>query len=169
MPKVGKIQIIMTGGTIDGCHGDGDKRISNTKSLIPNFIESLKLYETFSFNQVCMKDSRDLNGEDLEKILESVEKSVSKYVIITHGTYTMPVTARYLENKLKRKDQNIILTGSMIPLEDSSSDAPFNLGYSLASLKTLNPGIYVCMNGRIFRPEEVEKDVSKERFVSNKN
>jgi L-asparaginase len=55
----------------------------------------------------------------------------------------------------------------MIPLIGfSPSDAPFNLGYSMASLKILKPEIYVCMNGQIFSPEEVSKRLSEGRFVS---
>ena len=119
-----------------------------------------------------MKDSRSINDTDLKNVLKVIEKSSAKYIIITHGTYTMPDTARFLETKLNRKDQVIILTGSMIPLTGfSPSDAPFNLGYSLASVKVLNPGIYVCMNGQIFSPKEVIKRISEGRFVSvfNKN
>ena len=84
----------------------------------------------------------------------------------------MPDSSRFLVANLKRKDQVIILTGSMIPfIGFSPSDAPFNLGYALASVKTLNPGIYVCMNGQIFNPNEVVKNISEGRFVSvfNKN
>ena len=114
-----------------------------------------------------MKDSRSLNTKDLQNILKSTEDSTSKKIIITHGTYTMPDTARYLVANLKRKDQIIILTGSMIPITGfSPSDAPFNLGYSIASLKTLNPGVYVCMNGQIFDPKEVFKRISEGKFVS---
>jgi L-asparaginase len=79
----------------------------------------------------------------------------------------MPDTARFLKANLKRKDQTIILTGSMIPLLGfSPSDGPFSIGYAIAKVQDLEPGIYVCMNGRVFSSEEVMK-VSKEgRFSS---
>ena len=137
------------------------------KSSLPTFIKSLKLNDSIFFTEICMKDSRVLTGEDLKKILKAIEKSKSKKIVITHGTYTMPDTARYLVANLKRKDQIIILTGSMIPLTGfSPSDAPFNLGYAFASLKTLKSGIYVCMNGQIFDPKEVSKRLSEGKFVS---
>jgi len=114
-----------------------------------------------------MKDSRDLTKQDLKKILTAVEKSPSKKIIITHGTYTMPDTARYLKTKLKRKNQTIIFTGSLIPLVGfSPSDASFNLGYSIAKIQNLDPGIYISMNGRIFSPEEVTKLLHQGRFIS---
>lgn len=88
-------------------------------------------------------------------------------IIITHGTYTMPDTARYLKANLKRDDQTIVFTGSMIPLTGfSPSDAPFNLGYSIAKIQDLPAGIYVCMNGRVFSPNEVVKFLYGGRFVS---
>ncbi len=173
MSKEEKIEIIITGGTIDSYYdGTKDTVIPSRKSAIPDFIKSLKTEDAFSFSEICMKDSRSLTSEDLKRILQVVNKTNSKRVIITHGTYTMPDTARFLAANLKRKDQVVILTGSMIPIVGfSPSDAPFNLGYSLASLKTLKPGIYVCMNGQIFNSKEVAKRLSEGKFVSvfNKN
>ena len=167
------IEIIITGGTIDSYYEvTKDTVVPLKKSVIPEFIKSLKIESNFSFNEICMKDSRSINKVDLNKILNIINKTNSKKIIITHGTYTMPDTARFLEARLKVKDKVIILTGSMIPLTGfSPSDAPFNLGYSIASLQTLNSGIYVCMNGQIFTPKEVIKRVSEGRFVSvfNKN
>lgn len=173
MIKKSKIEIIITGGTIDSYYDvTKDTVVPSEKSALPNFIKSLKMEETFSFHEICMKDSRSITKKDLEKVLSILNKTSSKEVIITHGTYTMPDTARFLSANLKNKDKIIILTGSMIPLVGfSPSDAPFNLGYSLASLKTLKPGVYVCMNGKIFTSNEVSKSISEGKFVSvfNKN
>lgn len=79
----------------------------------------------------------------------------------------MPDTAKYLEHNLKRKDQTIVFTGSLIPLTGfSPSDGSFNLGYSIAMIQTLGPSIHVCMNGRIFSPQEVAKLLYEGRFIS---
>lgn len=170
-----EIQIIITGGTIDSYFDSIKDAVTPLKkSVLPDFLKSLQTEDKFFFHEVCMKDSRSLSGTDLKNILKSIEKLNSKRIIITHGTYTMPDTARFLSANLKDKDKDkvIILTGSMIPLTGfSPSDAPFNLGYSVASVKTLKPGIYVCMNGQIFNPKEVAKRISEGRFVSvfNKN
>lgn len=114
-----------------------------------------------------MKDSRDLTRTDLKEILGAIENSKSKRIMITIGTYTMPDTARYLKENLKRDDQTIVLTASMIPIVGfSPSDGPFNLGYTLAKLQDLQSGVYVCMNGRVFSPNEVIKTISEGRFSS---
>jgi len=53
----------------------------------------------------------------------------------------------------------------MIPIIGFSiSDAGFNLGYSIASFNAVKPGAYICMNGGLFKPEEVEKNTELLRF-----
>lgn len=114
-----------------------------------------------------MKDSRQLDENDRREILKTIEEIPAQKIIVTHGTYTMPDTARYLKANLKRNDQTIIITGSLIPIKGFTlSDGTFNLGYALAQVQTLEPGIYVAMNGRIFNPEEVMKIIQEGRFSS---
>jgi len=162
------IHFVITGGTIDSFYnGIKDTATPRKDSIIPSYFEMLKLYNKTVFTQVCMKDSRELTKADLKNILKTVEKSSCSKLIITHGTYTMPDTARFLKENLKRKDQTIIFTGSMIPLEGfSPSDGGFNLGYAIAQAQVLPEGIYVCMNGNVFSPEEVIKVLHEGRFES---
>ncbi len=162
------IHFIITGGTIDSFYdGTKDTVVPNKKSVIPDFVKSLKLHEKIAFTEVCMKDSRNLTRTDLKNILKKIQKSPHNKIIITHGTYTIPDTARYLKANLKRDDQTIVFTGSLIPLIGfSPSDASFNLGYSIAKVQDLPNGIYVCMNGKVFEPDEVTKLIYEGRFVS---
>jgi len=162
------IHFIITGGTIDSSYdGTKDTVFPQEQSNIPGYIKSLKLYEKTDFTQICMKDSRDLTEEDMKKITETIENSNSKTIIITIGTYCMPDVAKFIKANLKRDDQTIVFTGSMIPLVGfTPSDAPFNLGYSIAKVQELKPGITVCMNGKVFSPEEVAKLLYEGRFIS---
>lgn len=162
------IHFIITGGTIDSYYeGSLDTVKPSEKSIIPSYVKGLKLYLDVEFTEVCMKDSRDLTHDDLEKILETIENSKYKKILITHGTYTMPDTGRFLNANLKRKDQVIILTGSMVPMHGfTNSDGPFNIGFSMAMLQKLDSGIYVCMNGALFDHQEVAKNISEGRFYS---
>src|SRR3989338_4365454 len=113
-----KLHFIMTGGTIDSYYdGTKDTALPNEHSVIPNFIKILKLYEKCEFTEICMKDSRNLTPSDRKKVLKAVVHSKSKRIIITHGTYTLPDTARYLKAKIKNSDKTIIFICSMIPLE----------------------------------------------------
>ncbi|MEK7672781.1 MAG: asparaginase domain-containing protein [Patescibacteria group bacterium] len=162
------IHFILTGGTIDS-HYDGSKdtAVPNETSVIPSFVNSLKLYHETEFTTVCMKDSRAMTSEDLENVLKTVEESPHTKIIITHGTYTMPDSARFLKGNLKRDDQTIVFTASAIPISGfSPSDGPFSLGYAIAQLEYLPVGVYVAVNGRVFTPDEVMKVISEARFAS---
>lgn len=163
------VHFVITGGTIDS-HYDGSKdtAVPNTESVIPSFIESIKLYRRKAkFTTVCMKDSRNLKPGDLHRVLRVIERSPHTHIIVTHGTYTMPDTARFLKVNLKRKDQAVVLTASAIPISGfSPSDGPFSLGYAIAQLEHLAPGVYVTMNGNVFSPEEIMKVISEARFTS---
>lgn len=163
------LHIVLTGGTIDS-YWDGAKDTARPleHSALPKFIESLRLYAPVRFTEVCMKDSRNLDQNDRREVVRAILESEEKKIIVTHGTYTMPDTAKYLKVNLPEDfDKTIILTGSMTPLTGfSPSDSPFNLGFAFAKLEDAKPGIYVAMNGRLFSPEEVIKLLGEGRFSS---
>jgi L-asparaginase len=162
------IHFIITGGTIDSYYDPAqDKIVPHKESIIPNYIKSLKLSIPTEFEVICMKDSRNLDEQDLKNILQAVEKSKALRVIITHGTYTVADTARYIKANLKRTDQAIVLTSSMLPITGfSPTDGPFNIGYSLAQVQNLQPGIYLSLGGSLYDPEDVMKLIGEGRFIS---
>ena len=47
--------------------------------------------------------------------------------------------------------KTIVLTGALSPARFSDSDATFNIGMAFATAQTLPAGVYVAMNGRVFR------------------
>ena len=154
-----EILFCMMGGTIDSFY---DGRIDTVRpfdtSVIPDYIRSLRLYTPCRFVQVTMKDSRDLIDADREELLHVIEQSPERKVIVTHGTYTMPDTARYVHLNLKRRNIRVVFTGSLIPLSGmTQSDAPFNLGFAFAAAHVMPPDVYLCMNGRIFSANEAVK------------
>ena len=44
------------------------------------------------------------------------------------------------------------------------SDAIFNLGFAVAALKLLAPGVYIAMNGEVFTADSVQKNLKAQRF-----
>jgi len=162
------LHFIITGGTIDSYYNSiKETAVPNEHSGIPAFIKMLKLYEECEFTEVCMKDSRTLNDDDRKKILETISNSKSKRIIITHGSYTVAETSKYLKKNLKDNDKVIVFVCSMIPLKGfDPTDAGFNLGYAIAQSQTLLKGLYVCMNGKVFDPDEVVKILEEGRFGS---
>jgi len=162
------IQFIITGGTIDSYYNPiQESTLPNVNSSVPLFIPIMKLYEKCIFTELFMKDSRDITIKDRKKVLDAVEKSKSDRIIITHGSYTVADTAKYLKKNLKKINKVVIFVCAMIPLTGiTPTDAGFNLGYAVAKSQDLENGIYVCMNGRVFSAEEVYKILSEGRFGS---
>lgn len=151
------VHFILMGGTIDS---RWNKRLDtvevNQESAIPNYFQDYQLLDDTMFTQICMKDSRELTEEDRKNMIKAIEESPAKNIIVTHGRYTMPDSARYIKEHLKRKDQTIVFTAARTPLVAFDfSDAPFNLGYSFAKAQHLPAGIYVTVEGRSFTLEEV--------------
>lgn len=165
------IHIIKMGGTIefkDPGYETINQQMMKLDTSIDNYLKNMvKPHFTYSLETVCEKDSRDITPEDLEKLLKAIENTPHANILITHGTFTMGKTAEYLEKNLESKNSNkkVVLTGSMVPIVGFSvSDAAFNLGYSIASFEHLDAGVYISMNGGIFKSNEVEKNAELLRF-----
>lgn len=153
------IQVITTGGTIEGLDSDINK--IEPKS-IRSFLEAANLSTHFTIEEVFKKDSRDITEEDRANLLVRIKTSESERILITHGTYTMAETAKYLgQIKLEK---TIVLVGSFISGSSHHSDAPFNLGYALSALQFLNPDVYIAMNGTIFHWKNVTKNLETNQF-----
>lgn len=166
------ISIILTGGTIDS-HFDPvtESIIVNDENVIKDYFDSLQLHLDYSVFNVCQKDSRQITEQDREDMLHVIKASKNNLFLITHGTYTMPDTARFIKKHTKELEgKTIIFTGSMVPLKGFfMSDASFNLGFAVASLLTAEPGTYVAMNGKLFDPDEVYKNIKIGRFEKIEN
>jgi L-asparaginase len=52
----------------------------------------------------------------------------------------------------------------MQPASFKHTDAPFNVGFAVAALQILPPGVYLAMNGQIFDPARVRKNNALDRF-----
>lgn len=105
---------------------------------------------------LMMLDSLEMTDDDREIILFNCRKCKEDMIVITHGTDTLPDTARLLgEAKIPK---TIVLTGAMIPYKFGSSDGLFNLGSSLGFVQALPHGVYVSMNGMQFPWNNVKKN-----------
>jgi L-asparaginase len=60
--------------------------------------------------------------------------------------------------------KTIVMTGSMYPAQFRDSDAVFNIGCAVTAAQILEAGVYIVMNGRIFKPHNVKKNVELNRF-----
>lgn len=156
-----KIKIFTTGGTIDKTYFDQKSEYQVGDPQAKGVLEKANVVVDYEVESILKKDSLDLTDSDRELIRKKVESTPFDKVIVTHGTDTMIQTARELEAV---SDKTIVMTGSMYPAQFKESDAIFNIGCAIASVQILKPGIYIAMNGRIFSPRSVRKNVELNRF-----
>jgi L-asparaginase len=58
----------------------------------------------------------------------------------------------------------IVLTGALNPARFRGSDAEFNIGTAVGAVQSLPDGVYIAMNGRVWDPAKVRKNVDANRF-----
>ncbi len=152
------IKVLITGGTIDKRYNPiNGQLIFGDGSYIQDMLKDGRYGYDLSFETLFLKDSLDMNDGDREIIYQNIFSSEEDKIILTHGTDSMIQTASYLaDNSL---DKTIILVGAMVPYKFKNSDALFNLGTAFGAIKILEQGIYIAMNGEIFRWNEVYKNV----------
>ena len=150
------IRIFVTGGTFDKEYNELTGELFFKETHLPEMLQRSRSTLDVTVRTLMMIDSLHMTDEDRELIAQQCRAAGDSKIIITHGTDTMPVTARVLAEKVPGK--TIVLTGAMIPYKFGSSDGFFNLGNALAFAQTLPTGVYVAMNGRYFTWDNVRKN-----------
>ena len=115
-----------------------------------------------NIKKLMLIDSLNMVDKDRYLILENCIQSKENRIVITHGTDTMTETAKVLAEK--KLNKTIVMTGAMIPYKFGSSDGLFNLGCALAFVQSLPYGVYIAMNGKYFKWNEVRKNKNTGKF-----
>jgi L-asparaginase len=157
-----RIRLLATGGTFDKEYNELDGTLYFKDSHVREMLGLGRCRLDLEVRTLMMIDSLEMTDVDRELILTSCLAPGCDRIVITHGTDTMPVTARYLGERVK--DRTIVLTGAMVPYTFWSSDGLFNLGSALAFTQSLPPGVYVAMNGRYFDWNNVRKNKATGTF-----
>ena len=150
------IRIFVTGGTFDKEYNELSGQLYFKDSHLSEMLRLGRCLVNVDIRTLMMVDSLEISDSDRELIVRHCAEADEKQIIITHGTDTMAKTARLLAQQVHGK--TIVLTGAMIPYKFGSSDGLFNLGSALAFVQTLQPGVYVAMNGRYFNADAVRKN-----------
>jgi L-asparaginase len=156
-----KIKIFTVGGTIDKVYFDKRSKYEVGEPQIENILEEANVIFEYELESIMKKDSLDLTDEDRQLISKKIESDENDRILVTHGTDTVLLTAQKLQSI---PNKVIVLTGAIEPARSKSSDAPFNVGSAIAALQLLPPGVYLAINGRIFEPYKVKKNLELNRF-----
>ena len=155
------VQIYSCGGTIDKVYFDAKSEYEVGSPTITEIFKQANVGFEFAIEPLMQKDSLEMTDEDRSLICKRVRDCSAHHVLITHGTDTMPVTARALA---EIPGKTIVLTGSMTPARFAVSDAEFNIGCAVGALLSKPPGVYVAMNGMVFDGKLVRKNREAGRF-----
>jgi len=162
MKREKTIRILIAGGTIDKEYDPLTGELIFAKSHLSNILNQVRCKARSILEEVMLKDSLEMRSEDREEILKKCVDCIENRIIVTHGTDTMVETGRVLGTNVKGK--TIVLVGAMIPYAFGASDALFNLGCAFAAVQALRQGVYITMNGKIFRWDNVIKNKESGEF-----
>lgn len=156
-----KIVFYTAGGTIDKIYFDAKSKYEVGESILEEILREGNTTFAYENKVIMQKDSLDLTDGDRDIIHACLNEEPNRHIILTHGTDTMVLTAKRLQTI---KNKVIVLTGSMSPARFKSSDAAFNIACAITAVQTLGEGVYIAMNGRIFKPDNVRKNVEQGIF-----
>lgn len=156
-----ELLIVTTGGTIDKVYFDDKSDFQVGEPQIGRILHELGVAFRFRVIPLLRKDSLHINSEDRELLRAAIAAQETRHVLVTHGTDTMVETAAVLSSI---PGKTIVLTGALNPARFRGSDAEFNIGTAVGAVQALPAGVYIAMNGRIWDPLRVRKNVAANRF-----
>jgi L-asparaginase len=156
-----KIVFITTGGTIDKIYFDRKSSFEVGDPQITEVLREANVTLDWEVISLMRKDSLDMTDADRALVLETVKGNPEHRFVVTHGTDTIIQTAKVLR---RAQGKTIVLTGAMQPAMFRFTDAVFNIAFAVATVQLLGEGVYIAMNGRVFTPERVWKNVEMNRF-----
>ena len=153
------IRLFVTGGTFDKEYNELRGALAFKDTHVPEMLRLGRCHVDVSVRTLMMIDSLDMTDADRALIVDQCRQAAESRILVTHGTDTMVETARALGAAFgDGRAKTIVLTGAMVPYAFGSSDGLFNLGSALSFVQTLPPGVYLAMNGRCFRWDQVRKN-----------
>jgi len=155
------IRIFVTGGTFDKEYDEIHGRLFFKDTHVGEMLRLGRSRVEVSVRTLMMVDSLEMSDDDRAVIVRNCAQCEEDRVVVTHGTDTMVDTAKVLA---RIEDKTIVLTGALNPARFRGSDAEFNIGTAVGAVQSLPPGVYIAMNGRVWDPARVRKNVAANRF-----
>src|SRR5690606_34535510 len=151
-----ELLVVTTGGTIDKVYFDDKSDYQIGEPQIGRILEELGVAFRFRVIPILRKDSLHITAGDRELLRATIAAQPARQVLVTHGTDTMVETAKVLATI---PGKTIVMTGALNPARFRGSDAEFNIGCAVGAVQSLPPGVHIAMNGRIWDPLKVRKNV----------
>lgn len=160
-----RITVLNTGGTFNKRYNPilGQLEVPRDNIALDKIVKSCFNIE-FDIKNIVSKDSLDFTQEDRETILENIINSENDKIIIIHGTDTVDLTAKFIEDKIENK--KVVFTGAMIPMSIDEVEATMNFSQAIGFLNApIKNGIYLSMHGSVIEHSKLKKDRSVGQFL----
>lgn len=160
-----KITVLNTGGTFNKRYNpiSGQLEVPSDNIALDKIVKSCFNIE-FDIKNIVSKDSLDFTQEDREIILENIINSENNKIIIIHGTDTVDLTTKFIEDKIENK--KVVFTGAMIPMSIDEVEATMNFSQAIGFLNApIKNGIYLSMHGSVIEHSKLKKDRSVGQFL----
>jgi len=151
------VLIINTGGTFNKVYEpiSGELIVPRNSIAVESILRELPNTHS-DIKGIIFKDSLDMNDSDREELYRVVRDSKDKDIVIVHGTDTMDISAKYIAQRVNSK--RVIFTGAMMPFSISPIEATANLSMAISSIKYLEYGVYISMQGIVLPFDKIKKD-----------
>lgn len=144
-----KITVLNTGGTFNKRYNllKGELEVPTDNIALEEIIQNCFNVD-FEIINIISKDSLEIIDEDRDILVETIKKLENENIIVVHGTDTIDITAKYLNNRIENK--KIVLTGAMVPMSIKKVEATLNFAQAIGFLNAkISNGIYISMHGAV--------------------
>ena len=160
-----KITVLNTGGTFNKRYNPikGQLEVPTDNIALDKIVKSCHNVE-FDIKNIVSKDSLEFTQEDREIILETILNSKNDKIIIIHGTDTIDLTSKFIEDKIAGK--KIVFTGAMVPMSIDEVEATMNFSQAIGFLNApIEDGIYLSMHGVVVPASKLVKNRELGQFL----
>ncbi|MDD5055010.1 MAG: asparaginase [Candidatus Peribacteraceae bacterium] len=155
------VAVLYVGGSIGMVRNRKTGRIEPVHSLVEfhRFIPDVQREVKLEFKSIANVGSSEVTPEHWVEIAQMIKKlhdQVDGFVII-HGTNTMAYTAAALTFALRNLGKPVVLTGSIMPIDELGSDGPMNLTYAIRTALLDIAEVCVALGPRVLRGSRAKK------------
>ena len=160
MPRP-RIAVLYVGGSIGMIRNRKTGRIEPIESLVEihRFIPDAQRDVILDFHSIANLGSSEVTPAHWIEIAKTIEKVYDHVegVVVIHGTNTMAYTAAALSFSLQNLGKPVVLTGSLMPIDDLGSDARMNLIYAIRAAELDIAEVCIALGPRVLRGSRAKK------------
>jgi L-asparaginase len=164
MPRA-RIAVLYVGGSIGMIRNRKTNRIEPIESLVEihRFLPEAQKEAALEFHTIANLGSSEVTPVHWTQIARMIEKLYEKCdgFVVIHGTNTMAYTAAALSFALQNLGKPVVLTGSLLPIDDLGSDARMNLAFAIQTAQMDIAEVCIVLGSRVLRGSRAKKRINR--------